>query len=232
MPVAHKADRLFGVGVYSVAEAARLARIDADIARRWVFGYGPNRCYQELIDPDIPQGRSPRVMSFTALTELRLTAELYRLGLPAIRIRQAAESLRDINHPFAYKGLRLRTDQSNILVDYEDANGQAVLQVSGKHRGNFVAEQIAERFFIDVEFSGRTKYAERWLPKEASGLVVLDPDIKFGQPVMLDTRIPTAAVRDQLALGVSTHDIADWYEIDRDLVEAARRFEEAYPTAA
>lgn len=232
MPVTHKTDSLFGVGVYTVAEAARLARLHPDIARRWVFGYGPNRCYQELIDPDIPQGSGPKVMSFAALTELRLAAELYRMGLPAIRIRQAAESLRDIAHPFAYQALRLRTDQQNIFIDYADAPGKAVLQISGPNRGNFVAEQIAARFFVDVKFSERTLRPEMWLPREADGLVVLDPAIKFGEPVMLDTRIPTAAIRDQLALKVSVDDIADWYEIDRELVEAARRFEEAFPKAA
>jgi uncharacterized protein (DUF433 family) len=235
MPVVHKMDTSFGVGVYSVTEAARLAHIDADIARRWVFGYGPHRCYQELIDPDIPQGRGPRVMSFAALTELRLAAELYRLGLPAIRIRQAAQSLADISHPFAYQGLRLRTDQHNIFISYEDASGKAelpLLQISGKQRGNFVEEEITKPFFIDVEFSGTTKYSERWLPQVASGLVVLDPSIKFGEPIMLDTRIPTAAVREQLQFGVPVKEIAAWFEIDEELVNAARRFEAAYPTAA
>ena len=231
MPVANRMDTWFGVGVYSVADAARLAHLDPSIARRWVFGYGPDRRYQELINPDLPQGRGPKSMSFAALTELRLAAELYRMGLPAIRIRQAAESLRDIAHPFAYQTLNLRTDHQNVFIDYKDAVGEAVLQISGKERGNTVL-QIAERFFIDVEFSDQTKYASRWLPREADGLVVLDPNIKFGEPIMLDTRIPTAAVREQLAFGVSVDEIAKWYEIDRDLVDAARRFEEAYKPAA
>jgi len=229
---ADRPSTVFDLGVYTVADAARFARLDKAIARRWVFGYGPNRCYQELIDPDIPRSSGPAVMSFVALTELRLAAELYRMGLPAIRIRQAAESLRDIAHPFAYQELRLRTDKQNVFVDYADGAAHAVLQVSGLQRGNFVFEKIAEEFFLDVNFSSESRYATSWSPREVDGLVTLDPRIKFGEPVIAETRIPTAAIREQIILGVPTRDIADWYEIDPAQVDAARRFEEAFPPAA
>lgn len=232
-------EAIFGVGVYSVSEATRFARARRTLADRWVFGYSPSPCrsYSRLIDPDLPRAGHERSMSFLALTELRLMAELHRLGLPAARIRQAAEEAArewpGMKHPFAHQSLAVNVDRKNhIYVEFGNKGDRKMVQLTGPLRGHFVAGDIARRFMKGVEFSRETGFSERWFPEEGHQAIVLDPEVRFGAPTIAGTRIETAAIAEQRGFHVPVEEIADWYGISVDLVEVACDFERAYPKVA
>ncbi len=54
--------------------------------------------------------------------------------------------------------------------------------------------------------------------------ITADPQIAFGKPVILGTRISAALVLGQLAGGVSAQEICDEYSLTHEQVQAALRY--------
>jgi uncharacterized protein (DUF433 family) len=56
-------------------------------------------------------------------------------------------------------------------------------------------------------------------------VVVIDPEIAFGKPVLANTGIPTATVADRYKAGESMDDLAEDYDLKRAQIEEAIRCE-------
>lgn len=216
---------ILGQGVYSVSDAARYARLSTSSVDRWVFGY---RNYPSLVNPDVPRLGRDRAISFLALIELCLIGRFKGQGVPPRKFRQAATALagtEGITHPFAFERV-LRTDGRDLFAPA----GHDYVQLTGRRREHLVWKLVVEPFFKEIDFE--REFARRWYPPEGDRLVVLDPAIRFGQPVLQGTRIPTGAVADQVEAGDRVAFVAKCYDLTRSQVEAARRFELRYKRAA
>jgi len=51
--------------------------------------------------------------------------------------------------------------------------------------------------------------------------IIVDPEIRFGKPVIEGTRVPVELVISELAEGMSAEEVADEYGITRDDILAA-----------
>jgi uncharacterized protein (DUF433 family) len=54
------------------------------------------------------------------------------------------------------------------------------------------------------------------MAKEIAPRIVVDPDVRFGKPVIRGTRVPVATVLGQLAAGVAHDEIMRGYSISED----------------
>ncbi len=54
--------------------------------------------------------------------------------------------------------------------------------------------------------------------------IVVDPQVRFGQPVIKGTRVPVALLLDELAAGSAFDVIAKEYAVTQDDIRAAIRF--------
>lgn len=61
-------------------------------------------------------------------------------------------------------------------------------------------------------------------PLEIARRIVVDPNVRFGQPVIKGTRVPVAVLLDELAAGTATDSIADEYAVTQEDIRAAIRF--------
>jgi len=61
-------------------------------------------------------------------------------------------------------------------------------------------------------------------PVEIARRIVVDPDVRFGQPVIKGTRVPVALLLDELAGGSDVAVIAKEYGVRQDDIRAAIRF--------
>ncbi|MBE0449018.1 MAG: DUF433 domain-containing protein [Actinobacteria bacterium] len=216
MPISES--KILGKGIYTVSEAARYSGLKFATVNRWVFGY---REHLGIVDPDLPRIDGDRAISFLTLIELCLMGRFTKEGLPARKLRAVAEKIareKEIVHPFAFQ--RLRTDGKEVYL-FEDDEYR---QISGKHEDNRVWKHIVEPFFREIEF--RDEYAHRWFPPSGNKMVMLDPDIRFGEPVVKDTRIGTKNIINLVKAGDSLDSIAKYYDLDLKQVKAATRFEE------
>jgi uncharacterized protein (DUF433 family) len=60
--------------------------------------------------------------------------------------------------------------------------------------------------------------ASKWYPLGELKHIVLDPKIRFGQPCISTTRIPTETIWELYEAGDSTKDISRLYEIPEEFV--------------
>jgi uncharacterized protein (DUF433 family) len=56
-------------------------------------------------------------------------------------------------------------------------------------------------------------------------VVVIDPQVAFGKPVLVNTGIPTATVAERYKAGESVDDLAEDYDLKRAQIEEAIRCE-------
>lgn len=61
-------------------------------------------------------------------------------------------------------------------------------------------------------------------PVEIARRIVVDPHVRFGQPVIKGTRVPVAVLLDELAAGSAFERIAKEYSVKQDDIRAAIRF--------
>jgi uncharacterized protein (DUF433 family) len=96
-PADRPAVPLLGSGIYSIAEAARYARLSKGTVRRWFRG--PGALFR--MDHD---GIDGFCLSFRNLVELVVAGQLRAVGVPLDKIRRARDDLardRGDAHPFA-----------------------------------------------------------------------------------------------------------------------------------
>jgi uncharacterized protein (DUF433 family) len=66
----------------------------------------------------------------------------------------------------------------------------------------------------------------RWYPDGRKSPVVIDPEVQFGHPVIMQSGVPTAALyASWLAEGKKKATVAKLYEVDPRHVDAAVRYE-------
>jgi uncharacterized protein (DUF433 family) len=62
------------------------------------------------------------------------------------------------------------------------------------------------------------------VPVKVAPRVAVDPQIRFGQPVVKGTRVPIAVILDELAAGASPAEIAQEYGVSRLDIQAVLRY--------
>jgi uncharacterized protein (DUF433 family) len=61
-------------------------------------------------------------------------------------------------------------------------------------------------------------------PREIARRIVVDPEVRFGQPVIKGTRVPVSVLLEELAAGSEVVEITREYGVTREDVRAAIRF--------
>lgn len=213
---------------YSLTEASRYLSIPPATLRSWVAGRkysteaGP-RFFRPVIQlPDDARAG----LSFANLVEAHvLDAIRRRHRVPLSKIRQAIEYLRkhfSSKHPLAEQ--RFETDGIDLFIDKfgrlinVTQSGQIALREVLKahlHRVEHDATGTAVRLY---PFTRKRDLNE---PK----VILIDPRISYGRPVLAGTGIPTAIVAERYKAGESIDELAEDYGRSRDDIEEAIRCE-------
>lgn len=179
--------------------------------------------FEPVIDFDDP---ARKLLSFTNLVELHVLIQMRRvhgLQLPKVRkaIRFVGEHL-GVDHPLARQ--RFQTDGVELLVEHlgdlvaASAHGQILIRdvlVDALRRVEADETGLAARLFPYTRSPGTAS------PR----LVVLDPRIAFGRPVLAGTGIPTAVLAERFSAGESMAGLARDYGREVDEIEEAIRCE-------
>ncbi len=213
---------------YTIAEAAHYLRIPFPTLRSWVVGRpypvkGGRRYFQPVI---VLPDKNSRLLSFVNLVEAHVLDAIRRkYEVPLRKVRAAVSFLQrhfNSRHPLAERVIE--TDGRDLFVQ---RLGQLI---------NVTQEgQLAMRELIDAHlqriqwdpsgFALRlypfTRKRELHEPK----VVVIDPYVSFGRPVLAGTGIPTAVIADRYKAGESIDQLADDYGRARQDIEDAIRCE-------
>lgn len=218
-----------GVGIYSVADAARLTSIHAQRIRRWLKGYtfsydGKVHTSPPVWERQLPDVDGTLALGFLDLMEVRFVDAFRRHGVSWPTIRRAAERARNLyrdTHPFCTESFK--TDGHSIFAEVLDQIGETSLLDVVKSQYAF--KRILEPYlYTGLEF-GEDRLA-RWWPLGRRRQVVIDPQRAFGQPIVADRGVPTVILAAAVRIDQSVEDVALWYEVNPRAVRDAIEFEE------
>jgi uncharacterized protein (DUF433 family) len=213
---------------YSLTEASRYLLIPPATLRSWVAGRKyPTDSGPKFFRPVIELPDNVRSgLSFVNLVEAHVLDAIRRHHqVPLSKIRQAIHYLRkqfSSKHPLAEQrfetdGLDLFIDKFGQLINVTDS-GQLALRELLKAHLHRVDHDTAGTVVRLYPFTRKRDLRE---PK----LVVIDPHISYGRPVLVGTGIPTAIIAERYKAGESIDELAEDYGRSRNEIEEAIRCE-------
>ncbi len=212
---------------YTVEEAARYLIVPSSTVRYWTIGEAGAAPLTTVYS------RSPLLLSFKNLVELYVLESLrgfHDIGLP--RIRRSVEELR-IEKPSKYPLADYQLATRGRKIYLEDVGDELInLTASGQHAFKAIMNPflkrverndkgIAERLF---PFTSRHHLEN---PDRAPRVVVIDPRVAFGMPVLVGSRISTAFLMSRKNGGASISKLARDYGRSETEIEEAISLEEA-----
>jgi uncharacterized protein (DUF433 family) len=229
---------LFGIGLYTVAEASRLTGIAPARLRRWLRGYTYDAGGRAATSGPVWRRQVPDIdgtvgLGFLDLIEARFVDAFRRASVPWPVIRRCAERARaliDSDHPFSSR--RFRTDGRAVFADVVDKAGEQHLLDLAKSQFAF-GRVIGPSLYAGIDFSDRDMPV-RWWRLGLKTPVVIDPKRSLGQPIVSEAGIPTRTLADAVAAEGSIATVAQLFRVEPRSVGAALRFERqiAEPLAA
>jgi uncharacterized protein (DUF433 family) len=210
------------IPAYPLVEAARYVGVPLSTLRGWVGERNDVPAVIEL--PEDSQGQ----LSFYNLVEAFVLGGLRRKHqLPLQQLRRDLMTLRrlqpDVRHPLA--DLDLATFARSVFLE-------SVNDVMNVSRGGQLGIQAVLGGVLQRVEKGPTG-ARRLFPltradaEKSPRLVVIDPRIAFGRPVIAGTGIPTAVIHERWKAGDSVAALAEDYDRTTDEIEEALRYEAA-----
>ena len=215
---------------YSIGETARYLDVPTATLRYWVLG-GPYRTQRgikraapiiQLADP------SERLLSFLNLVEAHVLDALRRhheVSLPKVRAALDYLARSDVGphrHPLADPSLQ--TDGLDLFVDHY---GQLI---NASRAGQTAMRAMLEAHLrrIDRNPAGapvRLYPFTRKHDAEEPRVVMMDPRVQYGRPVLVGSGIPTAVIAERYKAGESIQDLAADYGRGPEEIEEAIRCE-------
>ena len=219
---------------YSVGEAAHYLRMPEETLRSWVAGRlypvaGESRRSRPLIHLDDPKKQH---LSFLNLVEAHVLAAVRRrYGVKLPKVRNALDYVRRqfrvehplINEAFQTDGLDLFVERYGGLINASRDGQHAMKEVIGVYlkRIDWDAKGIPVRLY---PFTRDTQAAT---PSVDPRVVVMNPAISFGRPVIDGTGIPVVSIYERYKAGDSVADLAQDFRLEISAIEEAIRCEAA-----
>ncbi len=211
---------------YTISEAAHYLRIPRSTLRAWVMGQayrspaGPRQFPAVITRPD---KRWP-LLSFVNLVEAHVLDGIRRQHeIPLQKIRRAlrylAEHLQSV-HPLVEQ--RFETDGVDLFI----RSCGSLLNIS--QSGQLAMRQILGAYLRRIEWDEAGVVARlypftRKRAPDEPRVIVIDPRVSFGRPVLVGSGIPTAVVAERYKAGESIDQLADDYGRSRlEIAEAIR----------
>ena len=209
---------------YTISEAAHYLTVPAATIRYWSVG---REGYVALIT--VPE-HSPTLLSFLNLTELHVLAAIRRkheVKMPSVRraIQYLAEHARRpiderhplISHELETDGLDLFTAAYGDLTNISRAGQTAMREIISAALRRIDRDPDG----IPIKLYPFTRTAI----DDAPAMVVIDPALSAGRPVIAGTGLSTQLIAERYKAGESVGDLARDYERKNAEIEEAIRCE-------
>lgn len=221
----HGSDNPRDVAAYTVAEAARYVRIPSPTLRAWVVGlaYGQHTeraPFRPLIAP--PQ-RNPLRLSFNNVIEaytLRALRTKHQVSIAAAR-----EAMDVAEHV-------CNTRRLLLCPELRTSAGELFLEKYGELVNLNKAGQIAIKLMLHANLSrielDESKIPIRLYPADTgTNVIVMDPRVAFGRPIIARRGISTAVIVDRINAGEGADEIAEDYGLETSEVNEALVYDQA-----
>jgi uncharacterized protein (DUF433 family) len=233
--VGHRSDDPRLAPAYSLVEAAHHLRMPEETLRSWVAGRlypvgGRSKRSRPLIHLDDP---GKHFLSFINLVEAHVLAAIRRrYGVKLPKVRKALDYVRRefhverplIDECFQTDGLDLFVERYGKLINASHEGQQAMKEILGIYLKRI--ERDGKGLPIKLYPFTRDTQAQG-LPISDPRLVVINPAVSFGRPVIAGTGIPVSAIYERYKAGDSVADLARDFRLETGAIEEAIRSEAA-----
>lgn len=223
----HMENNALGIGLYTIPEASKMLSIKNQKLLRWLRGYEWKDKYDNInkANPLWPIQYEINddgiFLGFRDLVEARVINALVqqKIGLKTIRTcLERARVLIGSNHPLSTK--QFKTDGKSIFLEITEDVDEPELVNLRTRQGVFNA--IVAPSLKGIEFD--VNAASRWNLNDKK-TIVADPTRSFGQPIISENGITTAAIFQAVITEGSISSVSSLYEIKKSLVDDAVLFE-------
>ena len=212
-----------GIGVYSISEASRYAKMHQATLRNWFYGTATrDPLHRSGIQSD--DFKAVTFLDFVEAVAIRSLRVDYRVSFQKIReaLKNAKDQF-DIDHPFAHKDHRT-TLIGNDLHIFLSEDKENPVQLTGKGVGQKSLKSCIESYMQDLSFD-ENGLANLYHAYEFKGQrVVLNPKIHFGTPVLEENGYTAETLYRAVLAEGSIERAAELYEVTPSSVEAAYRY--------
>lgn len=213
---------ILGHGVYVLSEAAQLTGLKRARVREWFWRRVSDPVPRSIFDGDYTGVAEGQSISFLELVEVFVAGQLREHGVSLQSLRRAHAKLQEdweTRHPFARK--EFRTDGQNVLVRALDEPERRI--VCEAITTSQVFESVIRPTLEKIDYDPISNLATKW---HLAPLVVLNPRVCFGQPIVEPVGITTYVLAAfYLANGRNAKRVANWYEVEEKHVMAAVEYE-------
>ena len=221
---------------YGIGEAAHYLRIPPSTLRTWVRGRTyPTTSGDQYFKPVIELADDSRgLLSFVNLIEAHVLGAIRHAGVGFRNIRCGLDYLDEqFPSPHLLADKDFQTDGMDLFIQHlED-----LINVS--QSGQLAMRPVLETYLMRIErdidgVATRLRlFTRRDMPPEEiqPPIVIVDPRIEFGRPVLVGSHIATKVIYQRFEAGDSIEELADDYARTSSEIEEAIRCEQ-YKQAA
>ncbi len=225
--------------MYGFRDVDRMLGLTDGTARRWIDGY--QRRGKDYLPVVRDSHTGEETATWGEFVEASLLAGYREAGLRIARLRPIVQGLRaQLGIPYPLAHFRPLVDPGSLSLVHEledaedlDSDLRMVVRVSD---GQLMLSAPVRVFQLSAEYGQPAgpddgdQVVVRLHPLGRGRGVTIDPERKFGQPVV--RAVPTAVLFEQYSAGDSIELIAGGYELSRDQVLDAIEFERRRGAAA
>lgn len=224
----------YNIPMYYSAEVSRLVDISRFRVRRWLEGYvftleSGRKRQRPVVQRAWQDQVYPHYASFLDLVELLFVKSFLDHGVSLQTLRKALDETKEILGTDHFAGQSFFTDGKNICLEIKKSvkgkeKGETILELlSG---GQWVISSVIKQLAHQIDFDKTTKLACRWYPYEGNNIIVLDPLVSFGRPIIAKKGITTENIYDLFsAEGEEILPVCEWMDLTSKEVEIAVKFE-------
>lgn len=223
------------VPAYTVAEAAHYLRMPEETLRSWMVGRlypvaGQSKRSRPLIHLDDPKRQ---YLSFINLVEAHVLAAIRRRhGVKLPKVRTALDYVKRqfqidrplIDQAFQTDGLDLFVERYGDLINASREGQQAMKEIISVYLKRI--ERDAKG--LPIKLYPFTRDTESDVaPRSDPRVVVMNPTVSFGRPVIAGTGIPVSSIYERYKAGDSVMGLAQDFRLNTSAIEEAIRCEAA-----
>lgn len=210
-----------GIGIYSIPEAARYAKIHQNTLRNWFYAQDrPAIRGSEIESDDFKAITFLDLIEAVAIRSLRVD-----YGVSFQKIREAVKNANEkykIIHPFAHekhKTVLIGRDLHIILPDEPDP-----IQLSGRGQGQKSFRPCIERYMEDLVFDDKGMAQLYRAFRLNNQEIVMNPKVHFGEPIVKENGYTAETLYRAAVAEGSIERAAHLYESSVEAVDAAYKY--------
>ncbi len=199
---------------YKVSDAARYSGTSPQSVANWHYRG----------KPVLPGRKRRQPLNYLQLVEVAFVAFFRNQNIPMLRIRNAIKYLaQNFGKENPLVEYEFKTEGMHILMEYNKFDPDINLEklIAADRFGQLAWSELLEGKF--AEFDYEYELALRWHPAGRESLVLIDPRIAFGAPMVCG--MPTWTLRGRYKAGETFSEIVNEFDLSGQAVRDGLHFE-------